>query len=165
MMALSASRTGSYPSAADRSGSVTAIWPVSDGTRRTPKAVLCVVVDGIESDAAPDFMVNWPVVNTSMACDQAAKGTWGYFCCVASVLASVHSGALHSLIPPSTVLVSISHVHQRCLLLNQVRLVTGSSTSVLSSSLGTSEEEALTFLSGVCTPLGVASIRPRQSGQ
>ncbi len=122
-------------------------------------------VDVLESDAAPDFIVFESVVNTSMACDQAANGTWGYFCCVASVLASVHSGALHSLIPPSTVLVSISHVHQRCLLLNQVRLVTGSSTSVLSSSLGTSREDVLAFLSGVCTPLGVASIRPRQSGQ
>src|SRR5260370_16581388 len=99
-----------------------------------------------------------------MAWDQAARGKWGYLCCVTSVLASVHSGALHSLIPPSAALVSISQLHQRCLLLNQVRLVTGSSTSVSSSSLGTSCEDILTFLSGACTPLGVASMRPNQSG-
>src|SRR5205823_11956691 len=98
-------------------------------------------------------------------CDQAAKESWGYFCCLISVLASDHSGALHSLIPPSTVLVSISQTHQRCLLLNQVRLVTGSSTSRLSSSLGTSREDELAFFSEACTPLGVASMRPRQSGQ
>src|SRR5438067_3749080 len=110
-------------------------------------------------------MVIEPVVRTFMACDQSTKGTCGYFCCVASVLASVHRGALHSLIPPSASLVSISQVHQRCLLLNQVRLVTGSSTSVSSSSLGTSCEDVLTFLSGACTPLGVASMRPKQSGQ
>src|SRR6266568_9353615 len=137
MMAPPSSHTGSYPSATDRSGSGTVIGPVSDGTRRTPWIVLCVEVDFTRRDVPPalDCIVIEPVVNTSIACDHAANGTWGYFCCVASVLSSVHSGALHSLILPSTSLVSISHVHQRCLLLNNVRLVTGSSTSVSSSSL------------------------------
>src|SRR5260370_38883124 len=149
MRSPSASHIGSYPSAADMSRSFTVIWPAWDGIRRDPEAVFCVDVAVVERDAAADRMVIEPIVSTSIACDQAANGTWGYFCCVGSVLASVHNGALHSFIPPPAVLVSISHMHQRCLLLNQVRLVTGSNTSVLSSSLATSGEDDLSFLSRV----------------
>src|SRR6516225_457643 len=98
-------------------------------------------------ETAPDFMVALPVVSTCMARAQSAKDTRGYFCCMISVRASVHSGALQSLIPPSAALVSSSQLHQRCLLLNHVKLVTGSSTSVSSSSPRTSGEDVLTFFS------------------
>src|SRR5258708_28255745 len=103
MRSPSASHIGSYPSAADMSGSVTAIWPASDGIRRDPEAVFCVDVAVVERDAAADRMVIEPIVYTSIACDQAANGTWGDFCCVGSVLSSVHNVAFLSSLPPSNV--------------------------------------------------------------